>query len=580
MDLQIKHYIFKGNPEYALLLTGKWGCGKTYYIENLIQETKGVKIVYYSLNGVTSVSEVLNSILLELVCTETIKKSITAGRKFGGTISDFITEKSDVGKLAIKLGSSAINYFTDKYIKSLQNQDNKDFVIILDDLERISGNVDITDLLGSIHTKFSLNGIKLIYIADDSEIKDKEPFEKEKEKNIRRTIAFSYDKHILYKSFLEDTGIFADDFLMALENVFNEEQENLRTIQFCLDCYKDLLDSYEKFQDENEYNSPKSLFYTVCQIGKFYKTGKSDKNKLEEALATYLYKSHLNNNKEPDEYETFANIYGSKLVKQKFIYDLIYDGVFSDEDLKFFLKKPKNKDDPIYTLTRVTEMETAELKEILSQVEENLKKKKYSIKQYIYFIDYFLPNVHRFTNDKDEYFYKLIADSVFAEENRMELEDTFLYWLKDPFSSIKEASNTYEEKLLEVFNDFCIKKDKKELEEFIENIKNCSKNIFADFMDHKKIYSMLVSTKMVEDLLSLSNKSIRYFAYFVDSTICQVGSAFMFYADQIGAINIIIDIIEKMIKQTNKDDVLRVESLKALGDVLRAAVVHIQDKTC
>lgn len=575
MDLQIKHYISKGNAEYALLLIGKWGCGKTYYIKNLVKEIKGVKMVYYSLNGVTSVSEVLNSILLELISTETIKKGIMTGRKISGTISEIITEKSDIGKLAIKLGASAVTYLIDKYIKNFQKQGGKNLVLVLDDLERISGNIDITDLLGVIHTKFSLNGIKVIYIADNREIKDEESFEKEKEKNIRRTISFSYDKHALYKSFLEDADIFSDDFLMDLENVFNEEQENLRTIQFCLDCYKDLLDSYEKFQDENEYNSPESLFYTICQIGKFYKTGKSEKNKLEEALATYFYKSYLNNNKEPDEYETFANIYGTKLVKQSFIYDLIYDGVFSDEDMKFFLKKPKNKDDPIYTLTRVAEMETCELKENLSQVEENLKKKKYSIKQYFYFRDYFLPNVHRFTSGKDEYYYTLITASVLAEENRLELEDTFLYWLKDPSSSIKEATNSYEEKVLEAYKAFNIKKDKKELERFIENIKECSEEIFAYTIDRKNIYSLLVNTGSVEKLLSLPNKSIRYFAYYIDSVICHLDCANKYYSDQVDAIKQIISITEEITKNTDSNDILRIEALCDLEKVLRLAVEHI-----
>ena len=48
--------LFKiSNTDYALLIDGKWGSGKTYYVKNilipLIEKDKKYKPIYISLNG-------------------------------------------------------------------------------------------------------------------------------------------------------------------------------------------------------------------------------------------------------------------------------------------------------------------------------------------------------------------------------------------------------------------------------------------------------------------------------------------------------------------------------------------------
>ena len=39
----LDYYINLENPQYAVLLTGKWGCGKTYFIKKLIEKWKESK---------------------------------------------------------------------------------------------------------------------------------------------------------------------------------------------------------------------------------------------------------------------------------------------------------------------------------------------------------------------------------------------------------------------------------------------------------------------------------------------------------------------------------------------------------
>lgn len=85
------YYLKLDNPQYAVLLTGKWGCGKTYFIKHLMAkwDKKEVmdndivlKPIYVSLNGIDEVSAI-NSL---------IKKEI----------SSFITKVGDVSKIILK----------------------------------------------------------------------------------------------------------------------------------------------------------------------------------------------------------------------------------------------------------------------------------------------------------------------------------------------------------------------------------------------------------------------------------------------------------------------------------------------
>ena len=41
----INHYLTISSPNFAVLLKGKWGCGKTYFIKNIIK-TINDKLLY------------------------------------------------------------------------------------------------------------------------------------------------------------------------------------------------------------------------------------------------------------------------------------------------------------------------------------------------------------------------------------------------------------------------------------------------------------------------------------------------------------------------------------------------------
>ena len=63
----LNEYVKLENPQYAVMLKGKWGCGKTFFIKQLadkwqvephIEERIELQPIYISLNGVSSCSAI------------------------------------------------------------------------------------------------------------------------------------------------------------------------------------------------------------------------------------------------------------------------------------------------------------------------------------------------------------------------------------------------------------------------------------------------------------------------------------------------------------------------------------------
>ena len=574
---QIAAYLNKPDTDYAIMLSGEWGCGKTYFIENLEKES-GRTYIYYSLNGVTKTSEIINSIYLELFSTGKFKGAFEQGRKIASVIGEFIKEKNEMAKLAMNIGSSVADNCFDFVVRKELKEKSNNIVVILDDLERISDSLDITDLLGTIHTKLTLNGVKVIYVSAEDEIKDsdKKKFDKEKEKYIQRTLSFITEKNEVINSFLDDYGINTQDFMENMCKVFDEQQINLRTVKFCLECYNDI-SVFCKTLPSDEFDTPESLFFTICQIGKFYKKGHTNKELTKQELDSYYVKTYLKNNsdRQQSDYENFAANYGSVLIKESFIFDLIFDGTLSEENIKFYLRKPKVNQDPLYALTYVLDMETSELIENLNKVIQNLKMKKYSIMQYKMLRDNFLPSVKKVNLDTKNLVINMISESIFAEQNKDELEKMFEHWLEDSFSRIKNAENDFEQQLLERFNNYYERIESSKAEDFYQFVINCNRKIY-DYKFDYTIFSSLVKRGYIELILSLPNKSVRYFTYFIHSSICCLQNACDFYTDEIPALEKIKTQCDEKQEQIDKADVLKIAAVNNLRRTIESAIKQIE----
>lgn len=261
---ELKMYIDCKEHTGAFLLTGKWGCGKTYLIKNLKSEidSDNKVMLIVSLFGIDSV-DMLTKIIKEQVL------KLFLGITEDNHKIDFINKIANmISRFSDKLSSFKANVsLTLNELINIEKRveffgKSKEIILVFDDFER--SNLNTIELLGVINEFCENRQIKTIVIADEEKIEsDKEMVTKSykdfKEKVIQSTcrLSVNYDEVIanIILNFSETYHGY-HDFLMEnidlMKQVFYESDSyNLRTVKAILigfervysTCTKESLDS-------------------------------------------------------------------------------------------------------------------------------------------------------------------------------------------------------------------------------------------------------------------------------------------------------------------------------------------------
>lgn len=200
IQLIIHDFVRRPNKETALLITGEWGCGKTYFLLHLAPNVlkKDQTICHISLKGISSLDDIGKRVLLQ-ICAK--KGNYTAFNK----LINFVPALS-YKSVSVDLGafSSAI-----LAMKSYPN-----YLLIFDDLERLPEEISPSNVLLYLHSLFLENKDNNVIIVtnqekifqkkteeDDKKMNPlKESFAEVKDKVIEREIPFEYN---LSNNFLE-----------------------------------------------------------------------------------------------------------------------------------------------------------------------------------------------------------------------------------------------------------------------------------------------------------------------------------------------------------------------------------------
>ena len=160
----IKHYIEKDKTQMAIMLTGVWGSGKSYYIKNelvpYLQNEINITCIVVSLYGIDSLSDISKNIYMELRLPNFSKN--TEGMATGRLITKSVI-KNIVGVVGLSID------IPDEDLKNLyKSVDLTDKLLILEDLER--SNIDISQILGFVNSLVEHDGIKVLIVANEDEI--------------------------------------------------------------------------------------------------------------------------------------------------------------------------------------------------------------------------------------------------------------------------------------------------------------------------------------------------------------------------------------------------------------------------
>lgn len=231
------------SPKFAILLKGKWGSGKSWFINKYIDKKKSenIKPLYVSLYGVNSFSQIEDS-LLEQISPFWNSKGMKIAGKLGkgllkGTLKlDLDGDNKDDGNWSFSIPDIE---------QKFKIKDSDFSLLIFDDLERCS--LEIENILGYINTFVESQDLKVIIIANEEELEKKyekkedelNKYRRVKEKLIGKTFEILDDPESALKDFIqfvesEDLKQFLrqDDIYKRIEELYiNGKHKNLRTLQ-------------------------------------------------------------------------------------------------------------------------------------------------------------------------------------------------------------------------------------------------------------------------------------------------------------------------------------------------------------
>lgn len=260
----LDNYLSLTNPEYAFLINGEWGIGKTYFIEKYIENKKDkYQLIKISLFGLKSINEINSNIYQNLHPILGSKHARLASHMIKGALSMGIRldlNFDENPETLLNLKASSLSSFFDNDI------DNKETCIVFDDLERSS--IPIKELLGFINQLVETSQVKTILIANEDNIlactEKEQVYKSFKEKVIGKTFRIEHNINDVLNAFLlKNTLHNHKDIILDIYN--KSDIKNLRKLKQIIDDFDYLAKNIDKkyIEHGNFYSNLVRCFFAL-----------------------------------------------------------------------------------------------------------------------------------------------------------------------------------------------------------------------------------------------------------------------------------------------------------------------------
>ncbi|PKI18098.1 P-loop NTPase fold protein [Colwellia sp. 12G3] len=313
----IKGYLSITKPMYATMINGPWGCGKTTFIKELLEEEKQ-KYLYISLYGVSSTSDIENKVFTSISSIDGVSNDeVSSVGKFIGGITNLLSDTNggSVGAIATTLGGTIKSRFI--------NGISKDYCLIFDDLER--STLSKSDVLAYINSFIEQQKLNVVILCAEDTF-DEPKYKKEKEKTVLFTNNFiRKEESIVEIAFSDELNLPVDilegskiELIRLLKNI---PCSNLRTINYAINCYSRLVRILE--ENKHELKGEECLINLIFPCFAYaigYKDMGLDSSTLEAFTTdtTSLYMKYSKKDKEElDEQTINAKIFYETVVTKE-----------------------------------------------------------------------------------------------------------------------------------------------------------------------------------------------------------------------------------------------------------------------
>lgn len=397
LNQYILHYLTEDKTKSAIMLTGPWGTGKSYYIQNELKpflekkENGGHSCVIVSLYGLKDTAEISKSIYLG-----TRMKFLTAASEKSTTVT-FAGEtiiKGIAGAFGVDLSVSERSL---KRLYSSVNLTGK--LVVLEDLER--SGIDILEVLGYVNNLVEQDGVKVLLVANEEELIQYTPLKVSTKADLERTEMLDRitghrdrlftDSTIAYlkvkEKTISDTIEFEEDYQTAIREIVqmfdNETLNKFSTFE----SIKDILDIMLHCQS---YNLRSFIF--ACQktsdiFSSLDEKYLSDENFVQAVfigILSFVLKQKNGNSHTWGNEKYFSAVLGhEKAPLFKFCYDYIMRQITEFEDIEgayqaylelvLYDKNRSNNDNDIITLQTYYVRTDSDVLDAINNIERRLE---------------------------------------------------------------------------------------------------------------------------------------------------------------------------------------------------------------
>ena len=331
----------------ALMLTGEWGCGKSYLIDNELPERLGdeFEVIRISLFGVDSVETFTGKVrdaylkaYFHALGIDSDSKKVHMLSAVWDRLKNLFSRLPIPDELKNVISINVVDFIpiTNKIGK-------RQVVLVFDDLER--SNMKESESMGCINEYCENGKFHTIVVANENKINQQSVYSEMKEKLIERTVKYEPDYSKIIKTILKEFKTHDEEYKQFL--VAN--QEDLIALYFD--------DPHIKMSD-NKDERPKNIRSFKCAIQDFYRIYQVLKKCNEDNLSKWLlsftafelaYKANLLSIKEyaslfwneevKSIYPSWYNEYYMLNAAEKWLIEGIWDENLLNEDLRRIKKR-------------------------------------------------------------------------------------------------------------------------------------------------------------------------------------------------------------------------------------------------
>lgn len=215
--------------DYALMITGEWGAGKTYFLKKDLFDlfrAKKKKPIYISLISVSSLESLKEGMFSKINPFYKNNQIYSKAQNEGIYLENLLTNKDDV----LSLIPSHI-------------------ILCFDDLERIEPSF-LEEAIGYVNSFVEHSANKAIFLCNDKKLEDKEKFEQIKEKYFRYSFCFEGNIEDVINEMDMKLPIDKELILEVYERFLNN---NIRTFLYSINIFSDIYNDIKEDLNKFEY---------------------------------------------------------------------------------------------------------------------------------------------------------------------------------------------------------------------------------------------------------------------------------------------------------------------------------------